>query len=331
MINLRYHIVSLVAVFLALGMGVVMGSTVIDRVTVDALSNKLEDVRKSVDGIRQENSRLDGQVKQGEQFAESTRDQLLKGHLKGVPVLVVATSGIDRKPVDDLRQALVTAQATVEGTVWFTSKMRLANDGDVRALATALDLPVGPADVVRRQALAKVTAARDTPATDPGAPSTTGTTGSTATTATIGPLAALSAAGFVTYEGPPPATSTTVSLPSSLGALPLAGTRYIVVSGAGAEVGDDLVAVPLVQAYVQASARVVAAESGTDNGQGGRAVFVGLLRTDVVAARLSTVDNLESPMGQTATVLATEDLGVPRFGQYGVGPGAQRILPTPAT
>jgi hypothetical protein len=304
---------------------------------VDALSNKLEDVRKSVDGIRQENSRLDGQVKQGEQFAESTRDQLLKGHLKGVPVLVVATSGIDRKPVDDLRQALVTAQATVEGTVWFTSKMRLTNDSDVRALATALDLSVGPPDVVRRQALAKVAAARDTPTVDPGAPATTGTTGTTGatgttgTTGTTGPLAALSAAGFLTYEGPPPATSTTVSLPSSLGALPLAGTRYIVVSGAGAEVGDDLVAVPLVQAYVQASARVVAAESGTDNGQGGRAVFVGLLRTDVVAARLSTVDNLESPMGQTATVLATEDLGVPRFGQYGVGPGAQRILPTPAT
>ena len=42
MINLRYHIVSLVAVFLALGMGIVMGSTVIDRVTVDALNNNLE-------------------------------------------------------------------------------------------------------------------------------------------------------------------------------------------------------------------------------------------------------------------------------------------------
>ncbi|HEX3621044.1 MAG TPA: copper transporter [Acidimicrobiales bacterium] len=317
MINLRYHIVSLVAVFLALGMGIVMGSTVIDRVTVDALSNKLDDVRKSVDAIRQENSRLDGQVKQDQQFAESTRDDLLKGHLKGVPVLVVAVAGVDRKPIDDLRAALVTAQATVEGTVWFTSKMRLANDSDTKALATALDLPVDRPDVVRRQALAKVAAARDAGATD------------------AGPLAALSAAGFVTYDGPPPATSTTVSPPSTLGptlaSVPLAGTRYILVSGAGAEVGDDLVGVPLAQALVQASARVVAAESGTDTGQGGRAVFVGLLRSDVVSARLSTVDNLESPMGQTATVLAVEDLAVPRFGQYGVGPGAQRILPTPAT
>jgi len=312
MINLRYHIVSIVAVFLALGMGIVMGSTVIDRVTVDALSNKLDDVRKSVDAIRQENSRLDGQVRQDQQFAESTRDQLLKGHLRGVPVLVVAVAGIDRKPVDDLRQALVTAQATVEGTVWFTSKMRLANDNDTRALASALDIPVGPADVVRRLALAKVAAARDAAATD------------------AGPLAALSGAGFVTYEGPP-ATSTTSSLPATLAALPLAATRYILVSGAGAEVGDGLVGVPLAQALVQAQNKVVAVESGTDTGQGGRAVFVGLLRGDVVSAKLSTVDNLESPMGQTATVLAVEDLAIPRFGQYGVGPGAQRILPSPAT
>jgi len=91
-------------------------------------------------------------------------------------------------------------------------------------------------------------------------------------------------------------------------------------------VGDDVVAVPLVQAYAQASGRVVAAESGVDS-EGGRAVFVGLLRGDVSSVRLSTVDNLESPMGQTAAVLALEDLGVPRYGHFGVGPGAQRILP----
>jgi hypothetical protein len=309
MINLRYHIVSLVAVFLALGLGIVMGSTVIDRVTVDALNNNLDSVRRSVSAIRDENARLDKQVKQGQTFAETTRDQLLRGHLRGIPVMVVAIAGVDRRPVDDLRQALTGAQATMEGTIWFTSKMRLANDSDVRAMATALELPMDRPEVVRRQALAKVSAARDAAATD------------------TSPLAALANAGFLTYEGPPPSTSTTSSsVPSTLAGLPLANTRYLVVSGAGAEVGDDVVAVPLVQGYAQANGRVVAAESGVDT-DGGRAVFVGLLRGDALAARVSTVDNLESAMGQTAAVLALEDLGVPRYGHYGVGPGAQRILP----
>jgi hypothetical protein len=316
MINLRYHIVSLVAVFLALGLGIVMGSTVIDRVTVDALNNNLDDVRRSVGTIREENRRLGDQVKQGQDFAVTTRDELLRGHLRNIPVMVVAVAGIDRRPVDAVRQALVGAQATMEGTIWFTSKMRLANDGDVRALATALDLPLTSPEVVRRQALAKVAAARETASAD------------------AGPLAALQNAGFLTYEGPPPTTTTsgaqpatTGTIPSSLASLPLANTRYLVVSGAGAEVGDDVVAVPLVQAYAQASGRVVAAESGVDS-DGGRAVFVGLLRGDPAFGRLSTVDNIESPMGQSAAVLALEDLGVPRFGHYGVGPGAQRILPS---
>jgi hypothetical protein len=321
MINLRYHIVSLVAVFLALGLGIIMGSTVIDRVTVDALNNNLDDVRRSVGAIREENRKLGDQVKQGQDFAITTRDELLRGHLRNIPVMVVAISGVDRRPVDAVRQALTGAQATMEGTIWFTSKMRLNNDGDVRALATALDIPVGSPDAVRRQALAKVAAARDTASTD------------------TSPLGALQTAGFLTYEGPPATTTTTGAqsttggqpattgtIPTSLTSLPLANTRYLVVSGAGAEVGDDVVAVPLVQAYGLASGRVVAAESGVDS-DGGRAVFVGLLRGDA-AGRLSTVDNLESPMGQAAAVLALEDLGVPRYGHYGVGPGAQRVVPT---
>ena len=308
MINLRYHIVSLVAVFLALGLGIVMGTTVIDRVTVDALNDRLDNVQRSQGAIREENGRLKAQVDQAQDFAVGTRDQLLRGHLRNIPVMVVAVAGIDRRPVDELRQALVAAQATLEGTIWFTAKMRLTSEGDVRALATALDLPVDRPEVVRRQALAKVASARETAAAE------------------ASPLVALQIAGFITYEAPPLATSTTTSTPLSLAALPLANTRYLVVSGAGAVVGDGVVAVPLVQAYAQASGRVVAAESGVDT-DGGRAVFVGLLRGDPLAARMSTVDNIESPMGQTAAVLALEDLGIPRFGHYGVGPGAQRVLP----
>ena len=45
MINFRYHIVSLIAVFLALAIGVIMGSAVIDR----AIVNRLEDQQTSLE------------------------------------------------------------------------------------------------------------------------------------------------------------------------------------------------------------------------------------------------------------------------------------------
>src|SRR5215213_10131101 len=99
MINLRYHIVSLVAVFLALGMGILVGTTVIDRVTVEALSAKLDDVRGSVGAIEGQNRQLADQVKIGRDFADQARDLAVRGGLKDVPVLVVAVAGVDRKPV----------------------------------------------------------------------------------------------------------------------------------------------------------------------------------------------------------------------------------------
>jgi len=309
MVNLRYHVVSLIAVFLALTVGIVMGSTVVDRVTVDALNERVSSVSKSVSNAEAENRRLGDQLGTVRDFADQARDHLARGRLKDVPVLVVAVAGVDRKPVDGLRQALVESEATLAGTLWFTGKMRLANDADRRQLATTLNLADDQPEVVRAQALARIADALS------GSPDSSST------------LAGLTTAGFVTYEAPPgQATSTVaagVALPESV--------RVVLVSGAGAGVGDDQVAVPLAQDLGQADGRLVAAEAGQDT-PGGRGVFVGLLRNDdALAARVSTVDDLESPMGQAAVVLALEDLAVPRTGHFGVGPGAQRLLPAGQT
>ncbi len=328
MINLRYHVVSLVAVFLALGMGIVMGSTVIDRVTVDALNNNLNSVRNDVNRTREENQKLSEQVREGMEFADQSLIHVVRDHLPGVPVLVVAVNGVERKPVDLLRQSLVTAGASLQGTVWVTSKMRLDNDDEVQALTGAL------------------AAAATTTTTVAGSPETVPTTTIVAAGATPDEtrrqalarlvaepesLAALVAAGFLSYEPPPEvvgdASSSTSIPPPALGLIPVAGTRFVVVSGAGAEVGDDVLAVPLAQALAVAGGRAVAAEAGQDT-DGGRGVFVGLLRRDATAnGRVSTVDNLESPMGQAAVVLALEELGEARVGHFGVGRGAQRLLP----
>ena len=101
MINLRYHVVSLVAVFLALGLGVIMGSTVIDRVTVDQLRNQLDRVESSVKQTRKENGQLSGRLRVWDQFADQARDQVLRARLQTVPVLIVGVDDIDHGPVDE--------------------------------------------------------------------------------------------------------------------------------------------------------------------------------------------------------------------------------------
>jgi len=311
MVNLRYHVVSLIAVFLALTVGIVMGSTVVDRVTVDALNRRVTSVSKSVSNAEAENSRLNNQLGAIQDFANQARDQIVRGRLKGVPVIVMAVTGVDRKRVDELRQTLVSSQATMAGTMWLTAKLRLDNENDIRAMATALTVGVDRPEVLRRQALARIADALGGSAD--GTPNPT--------------LAALVSAGFVTYEAPP---AQAVAAIAPAAALP-AGLRVVMVSGAGADVGDDQVALPLTQDLSQAPARLVVAESGQDS-SGGRGVFVGLVRKDdAVASRVSSVDNMESPMGQAAVVLAIEDLAGSRTGHFGVGPGAQRLVPAPQT
>lgn len=314
MINLRYHIVSLVAVFLALTLGIIMGSTVIDRAIVDGLRDRVDSVSRRADRTDGENRTLQSRVEVLNGFAEQARDHLVLNRLRGVPVLVVTVQGVDRKPVEGLQAALAAAQAVPAGTLLLTNKLRLDNEVDVRALSAAVGSAAPTADGIRRQTLTRLAGALD------------GSNGE----ANLIPT--LAAAGFVGYE-PPGAASTTTTL--GLSSFPVAGLRFVVVSGAGAQADDERVARPFTEALVGqavqqglAVSRVVAAESGQDT-PGGRARFVGPLRSDgSLSPKLATVDELESPMGQAAAVLALAGLGDGRVGHYGVGPGAQRLLPT---
>jgi hypothetical protein len=313
MLNLRYHVVSLVAVFLALGIGVIMGSTVVNRVTVDQLQNRLDSVASSDRKTRSENDRLNAQLGTWNRFADQGRSELLAGQLKGVPVLVVGVDGIDRKSVGDLRTGLEAAGANDQGTLWLNDKLNVHSQADANALATALGLPQDTPDVIRAAAFSKLAGALQSNG-DPA-----------------GVIPAMRQAGFIDYETPPSATSTSSPTPAppGPGAIPVAGTRSIIVSGAGARLDDDTMTMPFVTQLALGGAPVVAAEAGQDT-PGGRDVFVSrILNRPETAASVSTVDNLESFIGQAATVLATRDLGKQPAGHYGVGPGAQRLLPEP--
>jgi hypothetical protein len=312
MLNLRYHVVSLVAVFLALGIGVVMGSTVIKGVTVDQLRKRQDSLEASVRNTRHDNDQLASQLRTWERFADQGRTQLLVGQLGNVPVLVVGVQGIDRKPVDALRSQLLVAGANLEGTIWLNDKLNLRSRSDADALATALAVPVDTADILRATALSRLATVLGG-AGDPG-----------------GVIPALSQGGFVDYEAPglPPSSSTTASPPGP-GVIPVAGTRTVVISGAGAHLDDDTTTMPFIVQLGLENAPVLAAEAGEDT-PGGREVFVGLVRKNgLTAARVSTVDNLESFMGQAAGVLTVAELGRAPAGHYGVGPDAQRLVPEP--
>lgn len=334
MINFRYHIVSLIAVFLALAIGVIMGSAVIDRAIVNrledqqaSLESRIGDVEAENDALRAENSDL---TETADLLAEQGSQRLLAGALVDVPVLVVATRGVDQGSFDSLVSLLGTSGADRRGTIWLTDRFTLDDDDEVRDLAGALDAPETlRATSLRTLALTRLStmlreeagAAVD----DPSVETTTTTVEPTGPEARPTVFAALREAGFLDFDAPEGAAD------DGPGLTP--GTRLVFVSGAASEVSLEDVALPLASLLVADRSGVppvplLAAEerrAGADD-----VSFVEPLREeDGTVERLSTVDNIGDFAGRLAAVLAIVDLGEGRIGHYGRGPGAQRLLPAP--
>ncbi len=310
MINFRFHLVSLTAVFLSLGIGIAVGATVVDQATVKFLERRLDGVAARLDTTDTQNDQLRRELARWSSFAEQARDEAVAGRLEGVPVLVLGVQGIDRRPLDELRQALASARANLQGTVWFTNKLALAKPEDTTALADLVGVVPRGSDQVRRSMVALLA-------------------GELAGEGPTSLLARLVEAAFVEFEGP---AGEAVDITT----LPLPETRFVIVSDPGAEVGNETLAVPLTsELALSARSRVLAAEPGRDpegrDRPGQRALFVGPLRDNAEVSRLlSTVDNLEDFRGRFAAVYALRDLGAGKVGHFGVGPRASRLVPETA-
>jgi hypothetical protein len=339
-INFRFHLVSLTAVFLALAVGILLGASVVNSGLVDGLQGQLSSVKENVGRVDQQNEALRRDLDAWEDFATKAAPGLLGGRLQGVPVLLLGVRGVDGDRIEELRSDLVNADARLQGTLWLPSRMRLDRQEDVRALSDAFDLGSTDPESVRRSVFDRLArelvAGGSTSATGTSVPVPTdvATTlpGATTTTDAVAPrgsvLAALSAAGFIDIDSPETGRfDARLPLPN--------GTRFVVVSGDGADVPDTQGAIALVRALAEASGtgtRVVAAEPGrpaVGRDPEIRSRFIGPLRavSKELDNRISTVNNVEDPRGRMAVVLALVDLGVGRVGHYGVGSGADRPVP----
>lgn len=94
MYNLRYHIASLVAVFLALSVGLVLGSIVVERGAVDRQREALvASLQKEFARINEDNKLLQAQADGDAEFMAEAVPQLVDGTLAGRTVLVLTNSG----------------------------------------------------------------------------------------------------------------------------------------------------------------------------------------------------------------------------------------------
>jgi hypothetical protein len=311
MINFRFHLVSLTAVFLALAAGITIGAGVVDRATVDQIDRQLKQVEANRKATRAENDLLSGDLSNWGKFSEQAGDRLVEGRLTGAGMFLIASTGLDRGVVNGFRGTLTSAGANLEGTLWLTGRWNLTDGGDAQKMA---DLVGGiatarPSDL-RDAALARLVAAWQT---GDGGAFVTG----------------LRDAGFLEFEAPAQPLA-------PLAELPVADTTFVVLSGDASDVPAADVATPMVARLAAANLRVLAAQptrppssAKPPAGQPQPPEFVAALRDNSqVASRISTIDNVEDYRGRVAAVLALRDLRDGHTGHYGFAAGV-RLLPEP--
>jgi hypothetical protein len=116
-IDFRYHIVSIVAVFLALALGLFLGSTTLQSTVTRNLHHQADTVTGRNKALRAQNNQLSSALGHEQQFTASTEPYMLANRLTGASVALVSAPGVDGKTRKDVSAALQEAGATVSADV----------------------------------------------------------------------------------------------------------------------------------------------------------------------------------------------------------------------
>ncbi len=316
MISFRFHVVSITAVFLAIAIGVVVGTTYVDGAIVDGLRSRIDVVNKNLDERRAENDRLETELGRAGEYIDASDVFAVTDRLTDVPVLLVATRGIDEGAVEQAAQLVRQAGASTPGIVWLETPWGLEGEEDRTALA---DIVGGSASDAVEELWA---AAWEGVVTQLTAEEPSDVPPIVDAEPAPDLLAPLEAGGFLTVDALDDDTSRLADL---AGASP----RVLIVTGSRSQ-PEVAPLIPLVAAAaVDGGLPLVVADVYVDAPE---APERGDELIDALAEELreviAVIDDADRPDGRVAAVLALDAVADGVVGHYGYGAGADGVLPT---
>ncbi len=310
MISFRYHIVSIVSVFLALAIGVALGGGPLKGEVDNTLVNQVQadrsvksDLRAQINGLKATNEFTD-------QFAGQVAPTLLGGSLKGRTVNLVVLPTAAQADVTSTADLVATAGGSVGGTLRVgdslvdASNKQLVDELGSQLLDSASGVDV-PADASPYERIGTLIA-RAIGTDKSGGAEVDGTADSI--------LAGLSTAGMMSAEGD----------------LHRRADLVLFIGGAGSgsaeqQQGSNTIVTTIAKAVDENTAGVVVAGPVASAHQGG---LVKAVRDDVIAARdISTVDALGRTAGQVVAVMALAGQARGTTGHYGAVDAANGPMP----
>ena len=306
LIDFRYHVVSIIAVFLALALGLFVGSTTLQDAVVHTLNSNVSRVTHENTALGKQVHDLQGQLSANRDFDKALLPYAVSGRLSGQLVSVISAPGTS----DTVRKQVIAAIDAAGGTLAADVRLQDAivapqQDAFLTALTERVDIPGHPADPNADGAgraasqLAAVLGVR------PSAHALAATTVQTV-------LAAYSTGKLRSVASTP--------------VTPRAGTLAVVLTGPAPVAGTDPALVKSQQTLVldllrdldeQALGAVVATPSPSVGSLGSVAAAAddaGLTK------KVSTVTGVETPAGQIATVFALAGQVDGAAGKFGLTP-----------
>ena len=314
MIDFRYHLVSIIAIFLALAVGIVLGTTALNGPIQDNLNGNLSRVSDEKRGLESEVSSLRSQVKSADDFAVGVSPDLVKGALADQKVLLVSSPDVPASLAENLTPLLVQAGATVTGQLRLLPAL---SEPDSRQLVEDLVARVVPSGVDLSKGEPVERATSELAAALGKAPTGDGVRSDQAQAV----VAAFEEANLVQY----------VTEGSTLEQ----ATVAIVLSGPADKDRAEPAALQQQAMLAMASALDDRSSGVVVAGPQDSAARDGLLKDlrgdSGVAGAVSSVDNANRGVGQVAVVRALAEQLQGGTGQYGDGPGATGPLPLPTS
>ncbi len=302
MISFRYHLVSVIAVFLAIALGVVIGTSALNGAVVGDLHHQVSDLKKNNSATAAQNRALLAKSGNADLLAQNFGDKIAGAALAKKQVVLLGAPGATK----GLKDAVAAQVSTAGGSI--SARLQLSKDfadprraNDIRSLATSGVHPIG----------------LQLPTTDDA-----------------GSLAG-ALLGFVLL-GHGEGTDLT-QVVAGLGTLNMikvesstmtAGKVLLLVApgtmARGGEAGRMLLSFGTQLGASTGGPTVVVGDPASDTAGG----LVALLRNDDAGKKaVSTVDDANSALGQLTVVLTAADTLAGHKGHYGTGPDSEGLLP----
>jgi hypothetical protein len=321
MIDFRYHLVSLVSVFLALAVGIVLGAGPLKDPISDTLTTRVEQLRQEKDTLRANLDTANTGLAHRDAIITDVTPALVQGQLTGRQIVLVLLPGVSSDDITPLVDAIGAAGGTVTGQVTVgTAWTDAGKAGDRSALAATL--------------------AESVPASAGGGSAASGDTSTqlarflSAALVTTGPGAVGRASSDSSTVMKNLQDADLVSVKGDLSGQ--AGAALMMVPSNDGALGGSLKPTPSTQddaAYLELAAALDNAGGGAVvTGPSSSALSGGMLTAiravKQATSRISTVDSGSTPMGVVAAILALREQMSGGVGQYGFQDGASDELPS---